>query len=397
MELAHGARRRAARPRPSVAVPQPRGPRPSHESRAARGRGQGGTGRRAAVVAGPLDPCGRPRRSGRRLQAQAEGRVPELVPIRNGRMLASPFAFFRGSAAVMAADLATRPSTGLRVQLCGDAHCQQLRRLCRARPPDRLRHQRLRRDAARAVGVGRRAAVREPRHRSAGSGARTTSNGADSCVAAAKAYRTAMREFAEMGNLEVWYARLTAADIIDRWGAQVGAKTQQAFERRLQKAMSKDSVRAASKLTRVVDGQQRLVNEPPLLQSDRRPADREQRAGRVRVGHVGRLAGVRADACPATAARCWSSTPTSTWGARSSASGASGRGAWVVLLRGVDDDDVLMLQLKEARQSVLAPFAGRGQVRAPGQAGGGGPAAHAGQLGHLPRLDPGTGRRRHVP
>ncbi len=99
------------------------------------------------------------------LEGQAPQRVPELVPIRYGRMLESPFAFYRGAAAVMAADLAATPTTGIRVQLCGDAHLGELRRLRLARARAGLRHQRLRRDAARPVGVGREAARGERRRR----------------------------------------------------------------------------------------------------------------------------------------------------------------------------------------------------------------------------------------
>ena len=99
------------------------------------------------------------------LEEQAVSRVPELVPIRYGRMLVSPFAFYRGGALIMAADLAKTPQSGLRVQLCGDAHLVELRgvRLAGAEPG--LRHQRLRRDRARPVGVGREAISSELRDR----------------------------------------------------------------------------------------------------------------------------------------------------------------------------------------------------------------------------------------
>ena len=99
------------------------------------------------------------------LERQALSRVPELVPIRYGRMATSPFAFFRGAAAVMAADLDRTPVSGLRVQACGDAHLSNFGAFARARPPPRLRPQRLRRVAAGAVGVGRQAARRQLRDR----------------------------------------------------------------------------------------------------------------------------------------------------------------------------------------------------------------------------------------
>ena len=97
------------------------------------------------------------------LAGQAETRVAELVPIRYGRMLVSPFTFYRGAALVMASDLATTPRSGLVVQACGDAHLSNFGAF--ASPGRRLdlRRQRFRRDAAGAMGVGRQAVGREPR------------------------------------------------------------------------------------------------------------------------------------------------------------------------------------------------------------------------------------------
>jgi uncharacterized protein (DUF2252 family) len=271
-------------------------------------------------------------------------------------MASSAFAFFRGAALPMASDLARTPRSGLTVQACGDAHLANFGAF--ASPERNLVFdindfdetlpgpwewdvERL--CASLAILSREQGAGHEERRRLV--------------ISAAQAYRTAMREFAEMGTLDVWYARLTAADIIDRWGAQVGAKTQQAFQRRLQKAMSKDSIRAASKLTRVVDGHQRLINEPPLLQSivdmlrgEERAAFEASTSGALRA--YGRtLVGGRRELLE--------QYTYVDMGRKVVGVGSVGTRCWVALLRGVDESDVLMLQLKEAGESVLAPFAGR--------------------------------------
>ena len=200
------------------------------------------------------------------LTDQARGRLPDLVPLRNSRMLASPFAFFRGGAAVMAADLAGRPTPDLRAQLCGDAHLSNFGGYA---APDRQIvfdlndfdetlpgpfEWDVKRLVASFAIAGRERGF-DPSARRA------------LAMAAAEAYRTAMREFAAMGNLEVWYTRLSAASIVERWGDRVDSRTMRGFERRLQKAMTRDSVRATSKLTRLVDGTRRMVSDPPLLLS----------------------------------------------------------------------------------------------------------------------------------
>ena len=147
---------RASRPGPARAgTPE----QLSRADRAARGKD-------ARAVA-PLDSHAEFRRAGSRdpvglLLGQAESRVPELVPVRHGRMLVSPFTFYRGAALPMAADLAATPASGLRVQLCGDAHLSNFGAFASPERRPGLRRQRLRRDPARAVRVGRQAAGREP-------------------------------------------------------------------------------------------------------------------------------------------------------------------------------------------------------------------------------------------
>jgi hypothetical protein len=282
-------------------------------------------------------------------------RVPYLVPIRYGRMLASPFSFFRGAAAIMASDLARTPSAGLEAQLCGDAHLSNFgvfaapdRRLVfdindfdeTLRGPFEWDVKRL---AASLAVAGRERGCTEPERRA------TT-------LAALREYREAMRRFASMRDLEVWYARLDVETFLERWRSSGTRKQIKVFEKAMAKARHKDSVRALSRLSHQVDGTPRIVSDPPLIvpieqldgaehQGDIEPrlrkllaayresleADRAILAERYQYAHAAhKVVGV----------------------------GSVGAQAWIFLLLGHDSDDPLFLQAKEAQRSVLEPFAG---------------------------------------
>jgi hypothetical protein len=252
------------------------------------------------------------------LMDQASSRVQALVPLRNARMMASPFAFFRGSAAIMAADLAHTPRTGISVQLCGDAHLSNIGGYA---APDRQLVFDLNDfdetlpgpwewDVKRlmaSLAIACRDRGFEDKDRTA------------VVRSAAAAYRKAMREFAAMGSLQVYYSRMTVADVRARWGSEVDKKTTRAFDRNVEKSMTKDSVRAAAKLTST--GRRHLLERYRFVDAARKV---------VGVGSVGTR-------------------------------------AWVVLMLGIVDDEPLMLQLKEAQPSVLAEFAGRSRYENQGQ------------------------------
>jgi uncharacterized protein (DUF2252 family) len=345
-------------------VPRPRTPgrQPSREERTARGKAARGRVPRS-VMGRWHEPASRPDPVAI-LEAQARRRLPELVPIRHGRMLASPFAFFRGGAAIMAADLAAAPRTDLRAQLCGDAHVSNFGGYA---SPDRHLVFDLNDfdetlpgpwewDVKRLVAslaiagrhLGLDAAVRRRM-----------------VLAAADSYRTAMSEFAGMGNLDVWYARLSSSDVVERWGDEVGPKFMRTFQQRVQKAMTKTSASATSKLARLVDGEHRIVSNPPLVMALADLVDGEERvvfekSVQSAMRTYGRtLAGDR---------RALLSQYRYVDMARKVVGvGSVGTRAWVVLLRGVDGGDPLMLQIKEARESVLAPFAGASRYANQGQ------------------------------
>jgi uncharacterized protein (DUF2252 family) len=199
------------------------------------------------------------------LQAQAEARVPELVPIRYGRMLASSFTFYRGAAAIMADDLATTPTTGLTVQLCGDAHLANFGGFS---APDRTMVFDLNDFDETLPGpfewdIKRLVASFAVASRDRGF-PDTMSRRLTSHVVTS--YRDAIADFAGMGRLDVWYARLDADDLERRWVAALDASTLAAFHKNLAKARRKISGRAFSRYTTMgPDGTLRPVSDPPLV------------------------------------------------------------------------------------------------------------------------------------
>ena len=298
------------------------------------------------------------------LEEQAQTRLPDLVPIRYGRMLDSPFAFFRGGAYLMAADLSAGPRTGLHAQLCGDAHLSNFGVF--AAPDRRLVFSINDFDETlpgpfewdvkrwlRALPwpgansgfdeLTRRALVRKT----------------------AREYREAMVSFATMSNLGVWYTRLDVARIVHRLSGEVSSKEMKRLQHRISNARTKDSMRALTKLCGAVDGELRIVGHPPLVtpiedvlpdlqQKDledvarrmirtyRRslPRDRRKLLESYRYVHAARkVVGV----------------------------GSVGTRAWILLLVGRDESDPLFLQFKEAQPSVLEPFLGRSEFTQHGQ------------------------------
>jgi len=287
------------------------------------------------------------------LEAQATTRVGQLVPLRYGRMLASPFAFYRGAAAVMAADVAGAPRSGFTVQLCGDAHLSNFGAFA---SPDRALlfdvndfdetlpgpwEWDVMRLAASFAVAGRASAFGKRERRAI-------------VAATAAEYRAAMRRLAELGNLDVWYTRMDMAAVAERWGAAAGKKEREAFRRNLAKTEAKDRMRALSKLTREVDGEPRIVGEPPLIVPmgdlvDETRDDVEARVLEVLAAYRETLAEDRRvllDSYRFVDAAL-----------KVVGVGSVGTRAFVALLLGRDGGDPLFLQVKEAQRSVLEPYA----------------------------------------
>ncbi len=301
------------------------------------------------------------------LERQAQTRVPELVPIRYGRMLVSPFTFFRGAALIMASDLATTPRSGLTTQVCGDAHLSNFGLFA---SPERAMmfdvndfdetlpgpwEWDLKRLAASVVVAGR-----------------DQNFSKKDCAVAARevgaTYRKEMHRLAESGNLDVWYSRVDIEEFIaglaTRAARQANKEKAKRDEQMATKASSivaksrtKDSLQAQAKLTTVVDGRRQIISDPPLIvplkelaaeqqpdavfeslhqlvRSYRRTLQTDRRhllEGFELVDVARKVVGV----------------------------GSVGTRAWILLFEGRDSDDPLFLQAKEAEASVLEGFVGK--------------------------------------
>jgi uncharacterized protein (DUF2252 family) len=290
------------------------------------------------------------------LAAQDKSRVQELVPIRYGRMLSSAFAFFRGGAAVMAADLAAGPDTGLRAQLCGDAHLSNFGVF--AAPDRRLVFDcndfdetlpgpfewDVKRLAASIAIAGR--------ERGFGGGERRRA-----LAAAGAAYRESMREFAAMGNLDVWYARVDVETAKEKLRSALSAARRREMDRKLDKARAKDSVRALKKLTTTDgDGRLRIVAEPPLITPLSELADGAETEGVLRPILEAYTSTLSDDRRRLVATYDYVDAARKVVGV-----GSVGTRAWIVLMMGRDPGDPLFLQAKEAGPSVLEPYLGESE------------------------------------
>ena len=198
------------------------------------------------------------------LEGQAATRVPDLVPIRYERMVASPFAFYRGGALLMAADLSRTPNSGLHVQLCGDAHLSNFGVF--ATPERRVVFDINDFDETHPGpfewDVKRLVASLAVAGRANGFAAKKRRGVA---LDAAAGYRQAMRQFAEQGNLDVWYTHLDTADLVREIGKKLDKKREARTQEVLRKARTRNSAQALGKLTTAVDGRSRILSQPPLL------------------------------------------------------------------------------------------------------------------------------------
>jgi uncharacterized protein (DUF2252 family) len=298
------------------------------------------------------------------LESQAAERVPELVPIRYGRMLASPFAFFRGAALIMAADLARTPVSGIRAQLCGDAHLSNFGLFA---SPDRRLVFDLNDFDETLPGpwewdVKRLAASIVVAARENGLSAAQRS---DMLLEAMGTYRTSMRAFAQMRNLEVFYARFDADGALDRLSDKVSQEVRKRYSKIVAKAQTSDSVKALSKLTRIVDGEPRIISAPPLVHTidDLLPGPEGQA---LREGLHDMLRQYRRT-LSRDRREALEGFRIVDFARRVGGVGSVGTRAWILLMLGRDERDPLFLQFKESRQSVLEGFLPKSRYRNHGQ------------------------------
>jgi uncharacterized protein (DUF2252 family) len=289
------------------------------------------------------------------LEDQAGSRVSRLLPLRYGRMLASPFAFYRGSAAVMAADLAGGPRSGFEAQLCGDAHLSNFGAF--GSPERRLVFDLNDFDETLPGpwewDVKRLAASFSLAGREVGCGGRERRR---IVAAASREYRETMRRLGAMGNLESWYQQLDADSIAARWATAVGERQRRGFERGVAKARAKDSSRAFAKLTEEVDGRLRIVSDPPLVVPIGELAESEAPGVDVEALVLGVLSSYR-DSLDAERRTVLDSYRFADAAFKVVGVGSVGTRAWIALMLGRDRRDPLFLQVKEAQRSVLEPYA----------------------------------------
>jgi uncharacterized protein (DUF2252 family) len=284
------------------------------------------------------------------LEEQAQTRVPELVPIRYGRMLVSPFTFYRGAAKIMAHDLATTPRSGLPTQCCGDAHLSNFGLF--ASPERRLVFDLNDFDEALPGpwewDVKRLAASMLIAARDNGFRVKDQERAVLDTVGA---YRTTMRDFAGTGNLDVWYAHLDA-DRVMREIRRLGTTREiKGSEKTIAKARTRDSMSAFSKLCHVVDGRLQIADQSPLIVPLEAlvPSDQQETV----VGQLQELLGVYRESLEVDRRALLDQFELRAFARKVVGVGSVGTRAWIALLLGRDTQDPLFLQVKEAQASVL--------------------------------------------
>jgi uncharacterized protein (DUF2252 family) len=312
------------------------------------------------------------------LEDQNRTREPDLVPVRHGRMLVSPFSFYRGTAKIMAADLDGTPAAGLQVQLCGDAHLSNFGLF--ASPERRLLFDLNDFDETLPgpfeYDVKRLAASFTIAARNNGFGKADTRA---VTTAAVTAYREAMAGFATMGTLDIWYAHLdedellrgvrsaAAASKTNKKGAKKGAKAARRAEKAVAKAHTRHSLQALSKLGELVDGQYRIVSQPPIIVPARDleatygiPPDKMERL--LHEQFRAYRATLRDDQRQLLERFRFVDMARKVVGV-----GSVGTRAFIVLLQGRDQQDPLFLQVKEATASVLEDHLPKSRYRQHGE------------------------------
>lgn len=307
------------------------------------------------------------------LRSQGKTRVQALLPLRYERMSASAFTFYRGGALIMASDLAETQSTGINVQACGDAHISNFGLFY---SPERRTvfdindfdetlpgpwEWDVKRLAASVEICGRDNGFKKKQRRAA-------------VLACAQGYREGMAKFAEMGHLDVWYAHLDVDSLRAKVATGLTAKAAKKADKVIAKAKGKNNARAIQKLTEVVDGGLRVVSDPPVIvpmrdlvskQPKGRIVERfdEQAIERLMQGI---LSEYRSTLTPHKQLLVNEYTVVDV-AHKVVGVGSVGTRAWIVVMQGADSNDPLVLQVKEAQESVLERFVGKSKFKQHGQ------------------------------
>jgi uncharacterized protein (DUF2252 family) len=298
------------------------------------------------------------------LEGQAATRVQELVPIRYGRMLVSPFTFYRGAARIMASDLAATPRSGLNVQCCGDAHLSNFGVF--ASPERRLvfdlndfdetlpgpwEWDVKRLAASMLIGARDNGFRAKEQHRIV--------------LDTVSEYRGAMVNFAGMKNLDVWYAHLEIESLMREYASQFKPKMIKRTEKTLAKARTKDSMAAFNKLTQVVDGEIRIVDQSPLIVPIEQLAPGGQRDEMFEA--LRDLMRTYRETLEFDRRVLLEEFQLVDFARKVVGVGSVGTRAWIGLLLGLDSQDPLFLQMKEAEASVLEEFLGPSEFKNHGE------------------------------
>jgi uncharacterized protein (DUF2252 family) len=295
------------------------------------------------------------------LERQAKTRVAELVPIRHGRMLVSPFTYYRGAALPMASDLATTPSSGLHAQICGDAHLSNFGVFG---SPERHLFFDVNDFDETAPGpwewdVKRLAASLEIAGRDNGSPEKDRKRIVRRAV---RSYREMMREFAHMSMLEVWYAHLDMDELLPRFHSSLDRKQTPGVWKAIAKARAHDSVQAFAKLAEVVNGECRILHQPPLIM----PVEELLEGADPVLEAMDTIIGSYRETLRPDRRRLLEQYRFVHLARKVVGVGSVGTQAWILLL--LDDQGLpLFLQVKEAEASVLEEFTSESEFSNHGQ------------------------------
>jgi uncharacterized protein (DUF2252 family) len=289
------------------------------------------------------------------LEHQAGTRVPELVPIRYGRMLASPLTFYRGAALIMASDLAATPRSGFDVQICGDAHLSNFGLY--ASPERRLVFDINDFDETlpgpwewdvKRLAVSMLIAARDNEFAVAAQNRVVLDT--------VREYRERMAEFAAMRNLDVWYTQFEVESLLPELRARIDRAMRKRLDRLVTKAFRRDSMQAYAKLAARIEGEHRIVSRPPLIV---RLDDFEEAMQRERLrASLVSLMRQYSQTLQHDSRKLLEQYRVVDVGRKVVGVGSVGTAAWIALLLGRTSRDPLVLQIKEAQPSVLEEFLG---------------------------------------
>jgi uncharacterized protein (DUF2252 family) len=299
------------------------------------------------------------------LESQGAARLPDLVPVRYGRMMETPFTYYRGAALPMASDLATTPATGMIVQACGDAHLSNFGLF--GSPERKLVFDVNDFDETLPApwewDVKRLAASLEVAARENGFSDKDRRKIA---LASTARYRQEMRQLAGLTNLDVWYTQVDIQDFRARWDSLLKDRQRKSVDKGLAKARTRDSMQELQKLTRIEDGQPRIISEPPVIVPIRDLLGELAEGVNIATELRGLVGKYRRTLQPDRRVLL-EQYEVADLARKVVGVGSVGTRCWIVLMLGRDDSDPLFLQIKEAEESVLARFAGASRFNNEGE------------------------------